>query len=177
MCSQGASGLSLQLTPHPLSNHMLHVFLLFQLQFLLQDLQQLSLHCAQPGSTGVQLLFHRALLSNGFIPLLQYLLQGRFRPGVPQCSCRLGFWVLSMSLESQGLVTETCQLVEARRQSPLPFQARHSLADSTYRRTAWGKEQVHLPLNTLEGPKPFPQFLPSVASRGRSTRVSEEQTT
>lgn len=35
--------------------------LLFQLQFLLQDLQQLSLHCAQPGSTGVQLLFHSAL--------------------------------------------------------------------------------------------------------------------
>ena len=74
-----------------------------------------------------------------------------------ECS---GVAYLSMSLESQGLVTETCQLVEARRQSPLPFQARHSLADSTYRRTAWGKEQVHLPLNTLEGPKPFPQFLP-----------------
>lgn len=51
---------------------------------------------------------------------------------------------LSVLLESQGLVT--CQLVEASRPSPLPFQAGHSLADSTYKRRAWGKEQVHLPL-------------------------------
>lgn len=27
LCAQSASGLSLQLTPHPLSNHLLHVFL------------------------------------------------------------------------------------------------------------------------------------------------------
>lgn len=38
-------------------------------------------------------------LSNGFIPLLQDLFQGRLCPGVPQCSSRLGFWVL---LEGNG---------------------------------------------------------------------------
>lgn len=90
-----------------------------------------------------------------------------------------GVAYLSMLLGSQGLVTETCQLVEARRRSPLPFALPGKALPSRLhlQEDSLGQGASAPPSYTLEGPKPIPQFLPSIASRGRSTPVSEEQTT
>lgn len=44
-------------------------------------------------------------LSNGFIPLLQDLLQGRLCPGVPQCSSCLGFWVCWRVMDGEAVIS------------------------------------------------------------------------